>query len=480
MKLLKVRGIAFAFAVLPPVSLNLPDFLKQVENAHKGYQASNAFSDAAYLRQNEGDLLTAFTAFADLRWSSDAKAPIIPTLTYDKLNTSNYTLGVSKLTTFGMQAKLYYNINYFSYINPAIPGTTSFNYPSSFYIATPTLELTQSLWSNFFGRGTRASHQALESQTLATAHAARFQATATLVEAEGAYWRLALARQGVQVQKQAYERAKRIQEWNDRRARLNLADRVDALQASAALRVRTLELQMALDEERAAARAFNLVRNQDKAEVTEEIAFPSPQKIQELPSPIRKEMREDLLAAQEQSRAIEANATVALERDSPTLDLYALYALNGRSTGFGASVADPFSSRKPTEAIGVRFSVPIDLAVTFDARDSWRKEARAAELQLQRKQTEQEVSWRDLGEKLLESRKRLSLAMELENAQEAKTTHERSRLQSGRSTMFQVLLFEQDFAQAQLARIQAQGAVLSILTQMKLFSAPTSNGDVAL
>jgi hypothetical protein len=59
--------------------------------------------------------------------------------------------------------------------------------------------------------------------------------------------------------------------------------------------------------------------------------------------------------------------------------------------------------------------------------------------------------------------------MELEDAQKLKFNAERKRMQEGRSTTYQIFLFEQDFLNAQLGRIQAMAQVLDVLTNMKAY-----------
>ena len=124
---------------------------------------------------------------------------------------------------------------------------------------------------------------------------------------------------------------------------------------------------------------------------------------------------------------------------------------------------------RPTYVIGLKFSVPLDLDTTSKSRDGWRKEKIAAELTYDRKLFEQEENWKDLNETLSEARKHLELSRKLEVIQESKLNAERARLQHGRTTTYQVLLFEQDFLQAQLGRIRDQANVLNIIAQMKLF-----------
>jgi outer membrane protein TolC len=111
----------------------------------------------------------------------------------------------------------------------------------------------------------------------------------------------------------------------------------------------------------------------------------------------------------------------------------------------------------------------LDFGLSSSARDGWRRELIAAELAYDRKFFEQERSWSDLNQNLSEARQHLELSRKLETIQEAKLKSERNRLQHGRTTTYQVMLFEQDYILSQLTRIRDQANVLNIIAQMKLF-----------
>ena len=452
--------------------LELPAFLAQVREKHQGVQAATETAAGALGHAGDSRLPLKPYAFASAQLQSDGRLPQLPLFSYDRIVTNAYSLGVGENTSFGLQAKVSYNLLYTSYVNTVIPGQPNVS-GLAWHDATPRIELTQSLWSNGFGRATRATADFSEAQALATTYGARFQGRALLADAEITYWRLAVARQAVEVTREALERAKRIQSWNGRRARLGLGDQSDALQSDALAEQRKLELQSALDEERAARRAFNSARSLDSDSVPEALANPSPATVAELPAPTRAELRDDVKAAREQERAARAGGEAAIEHDLPTLDVFGAYTLNGRAAPVGDALSDPFSAGRPTEMIGVRFQTSLDVGGAADARRGWAREQAGAELSYQRKLFEQEQSWKDLTDRLDEGRRRLVLAQSIEKAQGTKLHYERGRLEKGRSTTYQVLLFEQDFAQAQLGRIRAEAEVLNLLAQMKLFGDAT-------
>ena len=465
-----IHPLAFARA---PLTLDL--YLDQVRKNNSGVQGTLTLTEAADLRSNEAKLLLAPTIFLNAQYTSDAKITPFTFFSYDSLTTKSLSLGVSQLTTFGLQAKLHYDILSQYYTNPNFgPFGGSGLIMPSYANAAPVLELTQNLWSNGFGRSTRASQTLHEAQVMSGSYMARFQTKSSLSDAERSYWRLALARQTVAVQQGAVERAEKMYQWNSKRARLQLADQSDAMQSEAALKSRELDLNTAEIEEKAAARAFNSARNIQSDRVEEEVSIITPEMTEKLRPPQRALLRDDTKSAQETLRASIANSEVALELDSPTLDLFANLSLNGQSGGqaytdVSNSIGPSFSFNRPTQTIGLRFSVPIDFSITANAREGWRKEKGAAELNYDRKVFEQEVRWKELNENLEETQSHLILSQKLELLQKNKLEYERNRLQHGRTTTYQVLLFEQDYLLSQLIRLRDQATILNVIAQMKVF-----------
>lgn len=449
-------------------TLTLERFLTQVRAGNQAVRSLIESSEGALERSGEGGLALSPALFATAQLGRDEWVQPGSFLSYDRINTGIYSLGVSKLTEFGLQAKLSYNVNRVSIINPAsLMGGAGFSIPP-FYQTKPTFELVQPLWANGFGRATRAQVLLTESQAKAASFASRYQARAALVEAEAAYWRLSVARAATRVQREALGRAEQIHEWSVRRLRMHLADRADELQARAALELKRLDVQASIDSERQAARDFNSARGIESDEVLEPLASaeipPPPSQ-----SPERAAFRDDVKAAERQRDAVQAGARLARERNLPMLDVYGSYAFNGRSESLGTSLGEPLRQGKETAAVGVRLSVPLDLGTLVANRTGWAREESAAGVGYERKLFEQERDWQELGKRLTDARRRLELAWTLEEVQKAKMIRERERLENGRSTTYQVLLFQQDYSQSQLVRLRSEAEVLGLLAQIKLF-----------
>ncbi|MBC7691462.1 MAG: TolC family protein [Methylotenera sp.] len=444
-------------------TLTLDHYLGQVNEGNKAFKGARETAEGTLLRAKESSLAYTPTLFGKIQYASDAKpSPFFP---YQRVVNRAYEIGVSQATSFGLQAKVYYDFDFFEYSGLRIPP---------YYAGKPAIELTQSLWRNGFGSEIRASQELLEANALASHFTESFRTRSLSTDAEVLYWNLSAARELVKVRTSSLARADRLMEWSRKRSRLQLGDSSDQFQAQANQEVRKLELQAAEDQERNTSRAFNQSRGIDAEKVTEALepinVVLDPDRLTEIKAPARAGIREDVRAAEQIEIATVANSVVATSRNNPTLDVYAAYAMNSRlQPGVSDAIGDSFHSGRPTSAIGLRFSAPLDLGLLNDAKKGWAKEKSGAELTYQKRLFDQDIDWKNLNDQFEQAKKRLRLAIAIEKIQQKKMTYERERLGRGRTTTYQVLLFEQDLSQAELARVQSQAEVLQLLARMKLF-----------
>jgi hypothetical protein len=61
------------------------------------------------------------------------------------------------------------------------------------------------------------------------------------------------------------------------------------------------------------------------------------------------------------------------------------------------------------------------------------------------------------------------MALDLKKTQTTKLENERQRQQNGRSTTYQVFLFEQDLLNVELLILQTQALAMNIYSQMKTY-----------
>ncbi|MBL7714026.1 MAG: TolC family protein [Bdellovibrionales bacterium] len=442
--------------------LRLEDFMNQVRAKNDAVKAATENREGSKARSADANLLFTPTLGFDLNAIDDRKRGLLFPLNRQVLDTA--TLAISnQFSLTGTQLRAGYTLQNFEYYFASGATTKT-------YLGSPFVEVRQPLWRNFLGSESRATRDLLQSDAMAKHYEETMRLKQSLTGAEGAYWRLAVARQWLKIQTKALERAKNILDHNEKKARLGLGDKADVYQATALHQARKLELQAAKDEERSARVSFNLARGRDGQEVTEKLLDLYAEENVKMETPKRAGIREDALAAQERVKQAEASAQQGKERNRPTLEAFASYTMNAYTGQALASFSDAFSANQPTRAIGLKFSVPLDLVSTHRSIDGYAREQAGAELNANRKLFEQEQEWLDLSQKSEEAKLRLKLAHEMEDAQEKKLSYERDRLNRGRSTTAQVALFENDYSQAQLARMRAQVDVLGLNAQMKTFS----------
>jgi len=452
----------------PPAGpvLNLEDYLEQVRKGSQLFVASQISADAAGERATEYKLLTRPNLIAGASYQR-SKAETGSTFTGDDNSSKNYSLGVQETTDFGLSAQLTYGVTEIT-SNGGInmPG---FTFQSSYTNAGPQLTLSQSLWRNWFGEEIKATKLQLASAALAQRFSQTFQEKQILADAEQAYWSLALAREQVASSKEVLALTEKSQKWSAKRERLELADRSDLLQANAALLQRRLALQAAIDSEKAASRRFNTIRGSDSDIVSENLSSFDSTVIDRLQIPKRVDKREDVKAAEQQKYLTEAQARLAKERNTPTVNLLAGIGLNGRDAVTGQAIDASLQTNRPNYSIGLQANIPLDFGTQSDVREGYRKDALAADVLYQRRVFESERLWHDLTTLFADAIGRYKISMDVEKASKEKVTYERFRHDRGRTTLYQVILFENDYAQSQLDRIRAQADVLNAYAQLRTF-----------
>lgn len=456
---------AFLFALNARAAteqLTIGEYLDQVNGKSPNVKAMQMNAEGGFRRAESASVLTFPYLFGSANRYVDEAETAFPTQQGVETRGTIFSAGLGVNTAFGLNGKYTWN------------NTDTLTLGSSFaspgrYTSYNRLDFTLNLVRNGFGSEIRAKKELIRAGNTAQALGSQFAYTAKMAEAEAIYWRLALARQAVAVQKDVLARAERLLDWAKRRVSMQLGERSDLLQAQASHDLYTIGLATAVEEERNSARAFNLLRNQEGESVPEAVGFPSVDETLKMKAPQRGGERLDIQAAAERTKANQAQIQIDRESLKPNVDVTAAYAWNGRDPSRPTAVSEALTSRHPTRAIGVTFSVPLNVPSWVHSMQGAGMQIEAAELELEQSRLNEAKDWRELEAKLRDARARLALVKTLEGVQREKFENERGRLQRGRSTTFQALTFEQDYAQSQLTRLRTQAEVLQILAQMRTY-----------
>jgi outer membrane protein TolC len=389
------------------------------------------------------DLLFHPQFFTQLQYVDDTRDTQSPPIYGTSISRRNVAVGVREQTPYGLGVQLAFDYDQSILYNTDPNFITHPNLMNTYVV--PQFNL--SLWQNFLGRADRASEQAMEARERATALGKGYEAKAMLVRAEGGYWKLAVAREVVRVQSESVQRARDILEFDSRKAQRHLIDATDLLVAQAAVKGKDLELRAMEDEARTAAWAFNSARAIDNGEVPETLDLPDPDTLRNLELPQRGERRGDVRAAEQAVVAEGAGSEIARQKLLPELSLYgSIYA------------------------VGLNFTLPLDVWATGAARDGYAQREAAALLSLRRTELDEEAEWNDLVRRFRDARERFGVALELEQVQKAKFENVRHRQAHGLTVEDQVFQYELDYLNASLARVQIEGLILGLRAQTKLFA----------
>jgi len=464
-----IIAVATILCSLEVWAYSLEDYLKEVQTKNSGMQAATRSIKGTTLRMSEAYLYERPNFFLNSQYLNDQRPTSTPSFQGSQTLRTTFQTGVMQQFKFGGKATVSYNIAKTT-INGASPAALP---QSNFFDMAPQLELTQSLWKNWLGRELQASEDMTEGQAELIQNSEKYRYKQLLMNAELNYWRLALAQQTVKVQAESLERSTKIKDWNYARFHKGLSDESDYLQSTSALAARQIDYQAALLEQKSAARAFNTLRELQADMVREELITPHDGELMSLSIPVRAGNREDVEAALAQKKIAQAQAAMGEEKNKPTLELYGSYSLNGRAATSGPALSESITQDHPAAVIGVRFNTPLDLGNLADNKDGYALEKIAANYNYERKLFEQEREWKDLLNRFKDYQDRFLLIQKLEQAQKEKLAKEKVRLNRGRSTTFQILQFEQDYANAQLLKLKNEADLVATYAQLKLFSGAT-------
>ncbi len=444
-------------------TLSLDGYLDQVRGESYAFKASE-ISTQGYEMLSSGPSVLLFPyAFGNYTNFKNKEETATPSFSGDQTKGHSYSMGVFWNTPVGLSAKYTYNIAETRIANAsAVPVP---NYFTSFN----KFEFTQNILKNGFGSEIRAQINAAKNNHLSQFYTQKYLSQTKLYQAEATYWRLAYAKRAVEIQQDALSRATKLLNWAKRRVSLQLGDKSDLLQSQANFELRKLELLQAEEEEKNASLAFNNLRNSTDTVVKETLPTPSIDQILKMEKTQKTGTRSDVRAAEAQAEALQANLELEKQRLMPTLDAFANISLTGRDAKREEAIKEAGTSKRSNTAVGLNLSIPLNVPSLVTALRGSVRAKEGAELQLEQKRIDEKTEWEQLQSRLKDSQEKLALMNTIERVQREKYENENQRLLRGRTTTYQALIFEQDYANTQLTSLKIQGDYLQLLAQSKLY-----------
>jgi outer membrane protein TolC len=449
-------------------TLNIKDYLKEVSQSNGTFKAGELFIKAYGLRSSEAsfDFLPALVG--NVNYTDNRLVPVSSLYPSQTISYGGY-LGLQTKLRTGTQLGFNYNANWTQMSgSPFVPT-------GGYWYNNPTLTISQPLWKDFWASYSKANEDALLASFKAQGYVQRYNQQQITFSAETTYWRLSLYREIIKFDQQALERTEKILKWNQKRVSMNVADRGDLLQAQAAMKQRQLQLQSDLETVRQICSDFNKLRGHKGDLVSEDVqAFDSALELKISVELKRSQDRLDVLATLQNNESIKAQADAGLEKVKPDISLYGVAQLSGRNTDFGPASQDAWDTNiGPSYQIGVKMNIPLDFHLISDINQGNRAMKMATEYASQKVKADAEQDWNDLQKKFKDVLTRFEMARELETLQKEKLDNERRRFNTGRTTSFQVLTFEDNYSDSQLGRLRIENDAITLRAQARFYNGET-------
>ncbi len=443
-------------------ALSLSQYLENVKNQNAGYNSAKTQFTASNLLQNESKLYTAPNFFIDASKDYLRQDQILSTSKYN-LATQIYSFGISKTSNLGIETKLSYEIDRYSYN----PGSDSL---LSEYKTTPKIELLIPLWQGFGGALIKSQKEVSFYDHEYKKLDALNNLAKSLIIAEKAYWKLVAARKIVTIENENLKQAKDILNYETKRLKMNLAEKSDVLQAKASYLESKSQLELAKNNEILAATNFNQQLNIDSNQVDDgldDIYFNFLTKITIADKKLNE--RYDVIAANAAMKSAIAAAKITEENNRPTLNLIGSYNFNGIEKNSQKAMSRSLAGSGKEALIGLKFSLPLYFDTQNQVRQGARLSASAAKIDYQQKLSIAQNDWQNLLQNLNYQKQNLKLLKEIELAQKLKLENEQKLLKQGRTTTYQILIFKQNYNQAERDTINNAYEILSLIADQKLY-----------
>ena len=452
------------------VGMSLEDFLVQVMEKNRTVQAFGASKEAADLKQDAGDLELSPTLFMQASYLDDKKiGGMPPSLLTTHNQNRQYSLGVGKKFTTGTKLQVSANamtLNQESLILPA----TSRN--DEFGVGTLGVSLEQSLWKDGFGSGIRLRQQ----RELLVSRLERdnydLQLKQTLVQAEAVYWDYLYLEDELAQRTTSLERARKIEGWVRNRVGNGIGDRADLLNAQGLTAARELQLISTQDELIAAMKRLRDVLELGAEEKTPALSGDI-SKARGIKGYVsgqgEKVVRLDSILSFYEARVRQLGSEEAEEALRPDLVLSGSYNTNAFENSMAEAMKKWSENDKPTAYVALKLTWLLDGSVKGNIRNSAKMNAKASKLRYERSLLEGESSWSELSRRYEELSRKVVAAEKMSSIQTQKAAAERDKLSKGRTITSQVILAEQDAAEAELSLAKMKTEQRKLESQGRLF-----------
>lgn len=461
LKLIFILGISVNQALASQVIL-LKQYVEMAQSKDPSLQSAQVSMEGSRLIKNNARLLTGINFFTKGNILTDGRPTSAPSFQGDQTDVNAVAVGLQQQTSFGLAWTLSQNYQYTKIYNAAVVPLPEY------YDMYPKIELSLPLWRNWLGSETKATQVQAESQIRVQMLNSELSRVQKENEVKEAYYSLATQQKSFEIQKDSLRRAEKILNWARSRATRNLSDKSDVYQTQALVSARKLELMSAELKLKEAARVFNSFLEIDSDTVSYSLA-PEEIDLQALElSKVQAKARLDLRLQKENLKSVESSYIVQREKNKPSLNVSMAYLKQGRdATVSGAQ--SKISEAKDYRLLTLTFNMPLDIGNMSDSQEGYGKLAEGQVLAEKASVRAESIQWKNTVNQAETLAQQLKIVRDLEVVQKNKADLERSKYNNGRSTTYQVLMFEQDYVNSRTQKINLELQVRKFLTSLDLY-----------
>jgi outer membrane protein TolC len=456
------------FFVNSASALTLTEYLAQVEQKNKSFQALNIYEQSIQLDflAFDKDLIPTFTMKGSyLSDKSPANQFIL--MGASEVKVTEYSAALAKRFTSGTSVEVSANVT-----ETDAPGVVFPNVTMPITTGSLGISFAQSMWRDFFGASTRMRYERQEHQGQIRRNEYDLKRKLALNQAEAAFWEYLYAQENVKISRNSLERGKRIENWTRRRVSDGISDRADLYQAQALVAARQMMLVTAEDEFETAKRqirdSLELAESEPLPALVGDIAKARPLTM-DISGKKGKIVQIEAYMASLNAKALAVQARETEDSYRPDLVLSGAYNTNSKEDSIPKAAQKWGETSKPTARVGLTFTYLFDTDVKRGAQDAARSTALAAKLESERKMLESDSAWIELNRRYIEMGKRVEAANQLSQLQNQYARAQSDLFNKGRSITNTVVQAEEDAATAERDLMRLRAEQRKMETQGRLF-----------
>ena len=360
--------------------------------------------------------------------------------------TNNYNIGIGKKLRSGTDVSI-------DLTNKREWTNSAFASVNPYHDSTIEIDVTQPIAKNSFGLLDRGDIEIVKWEIKNAELDSYIKIEDSLISAEKAYWKMALAQEEFRIKKQMFKKAVRLFSQYRWKLKVGLVETGDVLASEANMHIRENELLIALNELKSAEELLKLHLNIKKEIKLITISSLSDARfnrnfIESLAMAF--ENRRDYISIKNDIEAKDIKLEMKSNSRFPEIDLRATFTTNGLDSAYYRAMEGVIEDSNPKYYFGIEFKYPLENNSSNSLYEKAALEKTKAILNLQKREREIISDIDNSFRKFSVNRTSISKMERVQNLQEGKLFQEEQKFKYGRSGSDTLIRYQEDLLNAKL------------------------------